>query len=217
MQQLDPHPAYAPPQAPPVYRQNVFVPPDAVAGPLLGPGLRVAKLVLGILQMVAATTGLVLLVIGAVVGLDDGGQTYLVIGGSLFALWNLLIIAYAVVTLVWAYKLWSWIPPEHRYTELWKKYISPLQATLFMLIPFFGLFWIVVLNLGIADILDRMRVAYPTKKQSAKTIALINTIVGFVFFPAAPFTDWLFDKHVEELAAEMHVQMTAPTDRAASR
>jgi hypothetical protein len=78
-----------------------------------------------------------------------------------------------------------------------------------MLIPMFNIFWTIVLNLGTADILERMRVEYPTDKPPAKTLALITSIVPYVFFPAAPFVDYFFDKHVEGMAADMQAHMNA--------
>jgi len=128
-------------------------------------------------------------------------------GVALFALSNLLLMAWAALSLVWLHKFWSWIPPEQRHTSMWKKYISPNQAAFFMLIPYFGFYWIFVMNLGIADILERMRVAYPTDKPPAKTIAMLNSIVPLLFFPAAPFLDYVFDKHVEGMAADMQARM----------
>jgi len=68
---------------------------------------------------------------------------------------------------------------------------------------------VIALNLGTAEILDRMRVAYPTNRPSAKTIALVMSIVPYVFYPAMPFVDYLFDKHVEGIAADMQAQMSA--------
>jgi hypothetical protein len=204
-------PAQSPgPNAPPLYRQNFFVPPGASTAPLFGPGLRKWKLALGIAQVATMVAGLGLLIGGAVVGPDrDAGAVLMGVGGGFLLLWELLLIAYAVVGLVWTYKFWSWIPPEQRHTSLWKKYISPGQALGFMFIPYFNIFWMFVIYLGIADALERMRVAYPTDKPPAKNIALVRLIVPLVFFPAGPFVDYFFDKHVEGMAADMQARMLA--------
>ena len=210
MDPTNPYAAYAPPAPPIVYRQNVFVPPGASTAPLLGPGLRNAKLVLGIVQTLAIIVGVGLLFAGVAVRTQTGdGAGLLMAGGVVFAFWNLTFFAYALLSMVWAYKFWSWIPPEHRHMSLWKSYVSPMQATLFMLIPLFGVFWIIALNLGTAEILDRMRVAYPSNKPSAKNTAIIASVIPFVFFPAGPFVDYFFDRHVEGIAADMQAQMTA--------
>ena len=202
--------AYAPPAQPHVYRRNVLTPAAATSTPLLGPGLRNAKLVLGIVQTIAMIVGIALLGVGAVVQAQTkDGAGLLIVGGGLLAFWNVTLVAYMIVSMVWAYRFWSWIPPEQRHMSLWKQYVSPMQATFFMLIPFFGIYWVVALNLGTAEILDRMRVAYPTNRPSAKTIALVNCIVPYVFYPAMPFVDYFFDRHVEGLAADMQAQMNS--------
>jgi|GEM_PF-1155695 len=196
------------PYAPPLYRQNVFVPPGASTVPLLGPGLRKAKLALGIGQLLAMFGALGGFIAGAVVGAEtDAGGAFMVLGGAGLGLWYLLLLAYGIVGMVWTYKFWSWIPPEQRHTNLWKKYISPGQALGFMFIPYFNIYWMFVVYLGIADILERMRVQYPTDKPPAKTIALLRLIVPLVFFPAAPFLDYYFDRHVEGMAADMQARM----------
>src|SRR5215813_10270098 len=103
---------YAPPQPPdpqvaanPYYRQNFYVPPNAVAGPVPSPGLRKAKLVMGILQAFGLFVGVVL-----------------------FFVFYMALLAYQIINMVWLYKMWSWVPPDQRHTKLWKKYISPAQA-----------------------------------------------------------------------------------------
>jgi hypothetical protein len=209
----NPYASPAPPHgavhgAQPLYRQNVYVPQGAHSAPLPSPGLRKAKLVLGILQMVSMFVGIGLFIVGAVIGPDDGG-VFMGLGGGFFALWYMLLMAYGIVGMVWTYKFWSWIPPEQRHTNLWKKYISPGTALGFMFIPYFNIYWMFVLYLGIADILERMRVQYPTDKGPAKNLALMRLIVPMLFFPAAPFLDFYFDRHVEGMASDMQRQIDA--------
>jgi hypothetical protein len=192
----------------PLYRQNGFVPPGASAAPLLGPGLRKAKLALGITQVTSMVFGCGLFGAGIAVGGDTETASVLFIaGGVLFAVWYFALLAYGIVGMIWTYKFWSWIPPEQRHTPMWKKYISPGQALGFMFIPYFNIYWMFVLYLGIADILERMRVAYPTEKGPAKNLALLRIIGPLVFFPGGPFFDYVFDKHVEGMAADMQARM----------
>lgn len=198
-----PHPAGAP-----LYRQNFFVPPGASTSPLLGPGLRKTKLALGIGQTLTLVAAAALMGAGFLLGHRDG-EALVIAGGAAFGLWYLLMIAYGIVGMVWTYKFWSWIPPEQRHTSLWKKYISPGQALGFMFIPYFNIYWMFVVLLGIADILERMRVAYPTDKAPAKNLAMARLIIAFLFFPAAPYVDYFFDKHVEGMAADMQARMHA--------
>jgi hypothetical protein len=189
-----------------MYRQNVFVPHGASAGPLPAPALRKWKLAAGIGQIVTLLIGTVMFVAGMAIG-DDGGGAVAAGGMAFFGLFYLLLLAYGIVNMVWIYKFWSWIPPEQRYTSMWKKYISPGTAVGFMFIPYFNIYWMFVINLGLADIMERLRVQYPSSKGPAKTLAILAIVVPMVFFPAGPFLQYMFAKHLEEMAAEMQARM----------
>jgi len=197
---------------PALYRQNVFVPPGASQAPVPKPTLRKVKLAAGIAQIVTLTATIGGFVAGGVLGPDtDAGGAFMILGGISAAFLYMSLFAYSIVNLVSAYKFWSWIPPEQRHTNLWKKYISPGAAVGFMFIPYFNIFWMFVIYLGIADILERMRVAYPTDRESAKNRALMMLIVPMIFFPAGPFLHYFFDKHVEAMANDMQARMPAPS------
>jgi hypothetical protein len=123
--------------------------------------------------------------------------------------WYGVLLAYGITSAIWLYKTWSWIPPEQRHTGMWKKYISPGQAVGFMFIPYFNMYWMFVMYLGIADVFERMRVAYPTQTKSVKDLALWMLIGSMLFFPAGPFLHFMFLKRVDLLAAEMDARMRA--------
>lgn len=192
--------------APQMYRQNVFVPHGASAGPLVGPVLRRVKLAMGIAQIVTMIAAVAFIILGSVMGGDDGGA-FAVGGMGLFGLWYLLFFGYAIVNMIWLYQFWSWIPPEQRHTSMWKKYISPGTAVGFMFIPYFNLYWMFVVYLGMADIMERLRVQYPSSKGPAKTLAILTLVIPLVFFPAGPFLQYFFAKHIEEMAKEMQSRM----------
>lgn len=198
---------YAAPAGPAMmYRQNVFVPPGAMTGPLVGPTLRKVKLGLGIAQTLAMLAGFTLFVAGAVMSNEDG-QTLIIVGSCTLGLWYLLLFGYAITNMIWLYQFWSWIPPEQRHTNLWKKYISPGTAVGFMFIPYFNIYWMFVVYLGLSDIMERMRVQFPSSKGPVKTLAILTLVIPLVFFPAAPFLQFFFAKHLEEMAREMQVRM----------
>jgi hypothetical protein len=207
---------YAAP-APQMYRENVFVPHGVTAGELVKPTLRKVKLGLGVAETTALLAGVALLIIGAAMGQGDG-DVPMIIGGCLLGLWYLLLIGYSILNMVWLYKFWSWIPPEQRHTSMWKKYISPGTAIGFMFIPYFNIYWMFVIYLGMADIMERLRVQYPSSKGPAKTLAILTLVIPMVFLPARPFLQYFFAKHLEEMATEMHARMVGaahPTATAA--
>jgi hypothetical protein len=193
----------------PYYRQNVFVPPGATINALPNPMLKTAKLVCGIGQTLTILGGMAFIFIGAGVGGDDG-NALAVVGLLVISVAYLFIFAYAILNMLWLYKMWGWFPPEQRHTNLWKKYISPGTALGFMFIPYFNIYWMFVIYLGMGDIFERMMVQYRTSKPSPKQLAIITLVVSLVFFPAAPFMYFFFAKHVEAMAAEMASQMGRP-------
>jgi hypothetical protein len=203
-----PNPYAAP--GPALYRQNVFVPPGEKSGELPSPWLRNTKLALGIVQLSSLLFGIAAFVAAGVVdsGDDDGGAL-VVAGALLLGVWYLALIAYGLVNLIWVYKFWSWIPTEQRHTKMWKKYISPGTATVLMVVPYFNIYWMFVVYLGICEIFERLAVAYPTDKPSPKNLAIATLVVPLVFFPAGPFLHYLFDKHVEAMAKETAARMAA--------
>ena len=190
-----------------MYRENGFVPFGAVAGPLPNPMYKKVKLALAIAQLVAMLGGIGMMIAGAVVR-DDGAPLAL-IGGAGLGLWYLLLIGHFVLTMMWFYAFWSWVPPNQRWTSMWKKYMSPGTFIGFMFIPYFNLYWLFVTYLGLADVMERMRVQYPTNKPPAKNLALCAVIGGILFFPAAPFLQYFFQKHLEEMARDMTRSMPA--------
>ena len=191
---------------PAMYRQNVFVPHGVTAGPLVKPTLRKVKLATGIAQIVTLVGAIAMFVLAGLLSGDEGSVLAMA-GMGVFGLWYVLLFAYGIVNVIWLYQFWSWIPPEQRHTNMWKKYISPGAAVGFMFIPYFNLYWMFVMYLGIADIMERLRVQYPCSKGPVKNMAIVAIVVPMVFFPAGPFLQYFFAKHVEEMAAEMHARM----------
>lgn len=195
---------------PGMYRQNVFIPPGQVrTGDVPSPWIRNVKLaggIVGIVAMFGFIGGII------VTAMNDGqpdAQPAAITALSLMGLCYLMLLGSGILNLIWIYQFWSWIPPEQRHTNMWKKYISPGQALGFMFIPYFNIYWMFVIFLGIHDVLDRMRVAYPTQEIPSKTKALVALIVPLLFFPAAPIVHFFFEKHAERIAREMQSRMPA--------
>lgn len=227
MSERDPYAHYAPPAAtyaPPAgaaypyagvapmtgYRTNVLVPPGSQRGVLPSPALRVWKLVVGIVTILTLFAGVILCFVGALFHEDRELQNVLLAAGGLVLFGSYLpLIAWSILSLVSLYKLWAWVPPEQRYTNMWKRYISPGVAVGFMLVPYFNVFWLIVMYLGLCDVVARMRVAHPTSKPEPRTLAIANIVVGLLFFPASPITQYLFDKELEGRFAEIEAQLAA--------
>ena len=124
----------------------------------------------------------------------------------------LLLYAQVAAGLVWLYKAWSWLPWDQRYTRHWKGWISPSQAALMLLIPYFHYYWMFVANCGLCDALDRLRVSYPTREPAPKNLAIMACICQLLIPVPVGGILWLvFMAKVERMTREMSTAMPPPT------
>lgn len=201
-----PYSPYAPPAPGPMYRQNIYVPPGvSPPGPLPGSLVSTLYLVTGLVMAGGLVVGVGLIIAGAAMGND--GEVLAMIGMLFCGLAYMSIFVYAIVNALWIYKMWSWVPPSERHTNMWRKYISPGTALGFMFIPYFNVYWMFVVYLGLGDIFDRMSLSHPTGEPSPKGFAIATLVVSMIFFPAAPFMHWAFAKKCERIANAMNARM----------
>jgi hypothetical protein len=119
-----------------------------------------------------------------------------------------LLYAQIAAGLVWLYKAWSWLPWDQRYTRHYRGWISPSQAALMMLIPYWHYYWMFVANCGLCDALDRLRVSYPTREPAPKTLAIIACICQLLIpFPVGSILWLVFMSKVERMTREMSAAM----------
>lgn len=192
--------------APEHYRQNVFVPEGACAGPLPAPWLRKARLVCGVARLVTGLTAGGLWISGVALEREPLMIAAVVLAVPSYA----AIFAETLLALVWLYRMWAWFPPGERHTKLWNKYISPNMAVALMFVPYFSIYWMFVVYLGMADVFDRLRASYPTSRESPRKLAMVALIGSMVFFPAAPILHYLLDSRIEGLAREIQPRMGRP-------
>jgi hypothetical protein len=178
------------------------------AGPTFPPipsGLRVGYLCVA-LGMAAALVLTIVTFTVAFIGADQHtppNTALMVAGASSYGLVFVLLFTQLVLGVVWLHKAWSWLPLDQRWTRQWKSWITPEQAAGYMLIPYFHYYWMFVVNLGMCDALERLRVLYPTRQGAPKDIVLIACITQIVFWPVAPIFWLVYMKRVEEMSREM--------------
>ncbi len=142
-------------------------------------------------------------------------ETLFTIG--VIALFVMIFMLYGQIAagLVWVYKAWSWVPWDQRYTRHWRSWITPSQAALMLLIPYFHYYWMFVANCGLCDALDRLRVSYPTSKPAPKNLAIAACVCQLVIpFPVGSILWLIFMARIEQMTAEMSASM-APRMNAA--
>ena len=171
----------------------------------LGPGARWAYVGLVALTCLGFF-GAVGLLTAAAIGADGGAPDDTLLGAGMitFVITMLLFYALIFVGLYWLYKAWDWLPNEQRYTKNWRGWISPAQASLFLLIPYFHYYWMFVVNCGLCDALDRMRVTYPTREAAPKTLAIAACICQLVVpLPVGAIMWLVFMSKIERMTREM--------------
>jgi len=136
---------------------------------------------------------------------DDGLMSI-----GLLAFLALMFLLYGQIAagLVWVYKAWSWLPWDQRYTKHWRGWVTPSQAALMLLLPYFHYYWMFVANLGLCDALDRLRVSYPTREAAPKNLAIAACVCQLVIpFPVGSILWLVFMAKIERMTREMSVSM----------
>lgn len=122
----------------------------------------------------------------------------------------LLLYVQAFVGMAWVYQAWKWLPWDQRYSVHWKGWISPGQAALLLLVPYFQYYWMFIVNPGLCDALDRLRVRYPTTEAAPKTLAIVASMLQIVIpIPVGGICWVLFMSKVEKMSREMSAAAAA--------
>jgi hypothetical protein len=169
---------------------------------LFKPWAKWVLLVLGVLSVLTMIGGIVTLVAAPITHDRSAQDALFVVGFLVILTGSMMMNIKAAIGLYWLYQVWSWLPPEQRYTRHWKNWITPGAAALFLLIPYFNYYWIFVINCGLCDALDRMRVAYKSDP-APKGLAIAACVCQLVAFPVAPFVWFAFMNAVDRSMAQM--------------
>jgi hypothetical protein len=159
--------------------------------------------------MIVGIFGGIALIVAACVHTNAQGAPNddMMVAGILLLLGAILLIYVQIgVAAFWVHKAWSWLPMEQRYTTNWKGWITPGQAALFLLIPYFHWYWMFVVNLGLCDALERMRVQHPAgpaPRGLAMTAMIVQLVQMFVPLPVSPILWLVYMTRVERIMREM--------------
>jgi hypothetical protein len=177
-------------------------------GPRPGPALRKWHFGLTLGGMSVMVFAIVFMFIGiaggAAAGGDEAGMGVLVGILGMYAgmfLSMFMLIGAAIAQAVWIYRIWNWLPMDQRRGAAgWTGYISPGAACGFNFIPYFNIYWLFVLNLGLADAMTRtagsVNVASPINRDSALWAAVLR----MVFWPVGIFLQHSLMKNTDNLA-----------------
>jgi hypothetical protein len=196
----------APAASPAIYRAPVVAPAFA---PIKG-GLRVAFTIVVSLATFLFIACIGLFTAAIIVNPDHPNEPLLISGGITFGVMILLLYTQIGLGLFWIYRVWDWLPPDQRWSRYWKGWISPSMAAGMMLVPYFHYYWMFVIDCGICDAFDRMRVAYPTTQASPKTLAICACIAQLIVpMPVGAIMWLMLMRRIETMSTEMSNNATA--------
>lgn len=140
----------------------------------------------------------------SVVHADELGPDPSLLSGAAVALvaTAVLFLAHTGVALYWVYRAWAWLPPEHRYAELWRGVITPGEAALLLLVPYFHYYWMFVVSLGLCDALDRITHGTRAAREPGLRPIAIAACIGQLLMPlpAGAIMWGVFMTKIERLA-----------------
>ena len=190
-------PAYA---GGPIYRAPA---PGQTFAPL-GSGLRKAYIGVTSVMMFGFIASIASLVTAIAINPDRPDDTLMgLFIGSLFLVMALLYVQMGI-GLFWVYRVWKWLPENQRWTKHWKGPIDPAMAAGMMLIPYFQYYWMFVIDCGICDAMDRLRVLYPTSREAPKSLAIAACICQMIIpLPVGAILWIMFMGRVEQMSRDM--------------
>jgi hypothetical protein len=141
----------------------------------------------------------------------DARDMIAMLGGMLVFGSLLFMNVKLVLSLVWLHGVWSWMPFEHRYTGRGKP-VTPVNAVVMLLIPYYNLYWMFVVNVGLCDALERMRLQYRTVNAAPRGTAIgacVCQLLPLANLFVAPFVWFFYMLSVDKLRAELIAQIDA--------
>lgn len=144
-------------------------------------------------------------------------EAWAIVAGVAFLVTIVMVYALAFTGIYWMYRAWSWLPTDQRYAKNWRSWITPSQAALLLLVPYFHYYWMFVINLGLCDALDRLRVTYSCREPAPRNLAMIACILQIVVPVPVAMIVWLvymakIERMTREMGAARHVpRAPAPT------
>jgi hypothetical protein len=89
---------------------------------------------------------------------------------------ELCLAMHFALLFVWLGLSWAMIPPAGRRTDSGRA-ISPAQAVGYLFIPFYNLYWVFVVSMGLCEALDRQLAAFGVARRAPGGLAVAMSIV----------------------------------------
>ncbi|HSQ65862.1 MAG TPA: hypothetical protein VLM85_21720 [Polyangiaceae bacterium] len=144
--------------------------------------------------------------VGAAMAIDDHDVSPIlaVSGFGLLMLGALLIYVKLGLGLYWLHQAWKWLPMEQRFDKNGKR-VGP-DGVFMLLIPYYNLYWMFVINLALCDAMERVRFTARTTQTASRDTAMwacILELVPFANFFVAPFFWASYMRQVDAMHEEI--------------
>lgn len=109
-------------------------------------------------------------------------------GFAMLMIGALLVYGKLALGMYWLHQAWKWLPIEQRYDKNGKR-IGP-DGVFMLLIPYYNLYWMFVINLALCDAMERVRFSARTPESAPRDTAMwacILELVPFANFFVSPF------------------------------
>ena len=184
----------------PIYRAPV---PGQGLSPL-GSGVRTAFAIVVVLAMLAFVSSIGCMTGAIITNPDRPDESLMIAFGVTLVLAIFLLYAQIFLGIFWIYKVWSWLPEDQRWSKHWKGRIDPTMAAGMMLIPYFQYYWMFVIDCGICDAMDRMRIHFPTTRVAPKQLAIAAGICQLIIpLPVGSILWLMFMGRIEAMTRDM--------------
>ena len=186
--------------SPAIYRAPTVAPSFAP----IGSGLRITFLVMVCASTLGFFGSVAIWCAGIIVNPEQPSETLMIAGGISLGATILVLYAQIAVGLFWVYRVWSWLPVDQRWSRQWKSWITPGAAAGMLLIPYFQYYWMFVIDCGICDAMDRLRVSHPTSRIAPKNLAITACICQMIVpLPVGAILWLMYMGRIEEMSREM--------------
>jgi hypothetical protein len=155
------------------------------------PQLRIWLLLTGLVAGCLYVSGIGLYIAAFVVHDRSLQPIFLLSGAGLLMIGALLIYVKLGIALYWLHGAWKWVPMDQRWMRDGKR-VAPNDVFM-LLIPYYHFYWMFPINLGLCDVMERLRAHYvreprvdPPPRDTAMWAAICE-LVPFVNFFVAPF------------------------------
>ena len=170
----------------------------------LGSGLRTAFTIVVGLAMLAFVSSIGCMTGAIIMNPDRPNEALMIAFGICLVLAIVLLYAQIFIGLFWIYRVWSWLPEDQRWTKHWKGRIDPAMAAGMMLIPYFHYYWMFVIDCGICDAMDRLRVHFPTTREAPKQLAIAACICQMIVpLPVGSILWVMYMSRIEAMTRDM--------------